>query len=524
MNLLNLMKGTAAAGQTMNHSPTSKKQKKLNRYLGLGYITAGACFLFEPYLSVIDILPDSLGYLLIFLGLYRMADLDDRLGEALKGARNLALLGLARWIAMLLAFGFVSPAEQPVFMLLALFTLAVLDFLVLIPMWKNFRIGLLYLGSRYDATVPFDRSRGRVRRDGKKKVGIYNMVERYTTATTLFFVLHEILAVLPELTVLSHEKGGAELGQGTRYYDFVGLFRFAGIVVSLILGIVWLVMTVRFVRRLKGDRPFFDRMTEKYRAEILPKTDMWARRAVRASLLCLILAAVLSLDFYLDGTNILPDTIASILMLLSILFLRNYAGKNLAAQVATVAYGILSAVGWFMQWSYFGMDDIPDIFRLDEAHSRWSTTMLIQALTAALYVIAMALILKSLYGMVKRYTGLHAFREGTTYAAERSEAIHTLIRKKLLIVMIIVGLVALSTLYHWGLAPVLAEQDIALLLGISGSATTTPYHTFLIAAYRVLTEGYWFIDLCIGAALTGVTISATGEITDQMEYSSMMKD
>ena len=92
----------------MNPMQSFRKEKKLARYLGLGYITAGACFLFDPYVSVIDFLPDALGYLFILMGLYRMADLDDRLGDALKGARNLAFVGVARLVAMLLAFGWVS--------------------------------------------------------------------------------------------------------------------------------------------------------------------------------------------------------------------------------------------------------------------------------------------------------------------------------------------------------------------------------------------------------------------------------
>ena len=513
-----MQKGTAAAVMPMNYNHTSPKEKKLSRYLGFGYITTGACFLFEPYVGVIDLLPDCLGYLFIFLGLYRLADMDDRLTEALKGARNLAFVGLARIAASFLAFGLVSPTEQPVFMLLALFTLAVLDCIVLVPMWKNFTGGLLYLGSRVDATVMFDRRGFR----GKQRIS--NMVERYTAFTTVFFILHEALAVLPEVTVLSHEKGGADLGTGTRYYDFVGLFRVAGIAVSLVLGIVWLVLTIRFVRRLKGDKPCFDRLTEKYRAEVLPRHELFAMRAVRSSLICLIAATVLSLDFYLDGINIIPDTLAAVLMVLSILFLRRYAGKNLPAMLATVAYGVTTTVTWLLQLKYFGMNDMADAFRVEELNARWRVMVFLQFLTASLFILAVALILKSLYQMVKKYTGVRAFRDDSTYAAERSEAIHKLIRRKLIGVMICAGLVALSTLFHWGVVPQLADQDIYFLLGINGSQQVNAFTTLVTTAYQIITEGYWFIDLCFGAALIGVTVSATGEISEQMEYSYMMKD
>ena len=157
-------------------------------------------------------------------------------------------------------------------------------------------------------------------------------------------------------------------------------------------------------------------------------------------------------------------------------------------------------------------------------NTRWKMMVLLQALAASLFILAMALILKNLYRLVKRHTGLHAFREDSTYAAERSEAIHTLIRKKLITVMVCAGLVALSALCQWGIVPQLAGQDILFLLGLSGSQTNNLFTTLIITGFQLFTESYWFIDLCFGAALIGVTVSATSEISEQMEYSSMMKD
>jgi hypothetical protein len=359
------------------------------------------------------------------------------------------------------------------------------------------------------------------------------MVERYTAISTVFFILHEALAVLPEITVLSHEKGGAELGQGTRYYDFVGFFRVLGIAASLVLGITWLILTIRFIRRLKGDKPFFERLTEKYRNDILPQHDLFARRAVRASMISLIVAAVLSMDFYMDGINLVPDFLSAILLLLSVLFLQKYAGKNRPAQILTVSYGIINVVLWVMQFTYFGMNDMGEVF--GELHGqatfyspdmqqRWVVTILLQCVGSALFIGAMGSILKSIFGMIKRYTGLHAYRDGSAYVAERNEAIHKLLRKKLITVFVFAVLVALSALFRWSLMPMLTTVDIHRLLGVGGMQSIGAFNTFAIAAYQLFTEGYWFIDLCISAVLAGVTVSATGEITEQMEYSSMMKD
>ena len=502
----------------MNHTPTSSRAPRLGKYLGFSLIAVGAVFLFDPFISVVDLLPDALGYLLMLLGLYRLSDLDERLMEATKGLRYLALIGVARLLSLFLAFGLVSPTEQPVFVLLILFTLGVLDCIVLIPMWKNFCGGLLYLGSRNGATVMFDR-RGLGGRTRTR-----NIVERYTACTTVFFILREVLAILPEVTVLSHEKGGVEVGDATRFYDYVGLYRLVGGALSLILGIVWLIMTVRLVAKLKSDTPFFGALTEKYRTEVLTRGDLFAMRAVKSSLACLLVASVCALDIYLDSVNILPDLLTALFLILSVVFIRRYAGKNLPALVASAAYGGVSGLSWYLQVTgYFNQGDLPDIIRDEDARLCWSHIVALETLAAILLVVAVVLILRSLYTMVKRYTGVYSFRDdpSSTYAAERTEAIHTLIRKKLLWVGVLAGVTALSTVLWWGVIPSLPELELTVSGGSAQDQNTLD--TVVTTVYQILTDGYWFIDLALGGLWIGTIGAATGEIADQMEYSTMMR-
>lgn len=501
----------------MDHSAyrSSTREKKPGRYLGFGFIMAGACFLFDPFVSVLDLLPDCIGYLFILLGLYRLSDLDDRIADAAKGVRYLLLIGLARILAFFLAFGLVSPTEQPVFILLVLFTLGVLDCIVLIPMWKNFCGGLLYLGTRLDATVMFDRRR----RGGREHAR--NVLERYTTFTIAFFILREVLTVLPELSVLSSRQGGVELNEAVGYYDFVGLFRTVGEFISLVLGLVWLVMTAILIHRLKSDTPFFDRLHEKYSTEVLPRHDLFARRAVKASMVCLIAAAVLSLDFPVSGVSILPDFLAGGFLCLTVLLLRRYTGKNFPVLVTTVVYTLSAAFTWILELRYFNRNDIAEIHKQEELYTRWQHMVLLQALTTLLFLASVLLILKSIYGMVKRYTGIQAFSDYPDYAAQRTDSIHSLIRKKLILTAVFAGLITLSTLFLWGVVPTLPEWKLQL----SGSDAHSDHvmEAVVNAAYQFFIQGYWFIDLCLGGAWIATLGSATGEITDQMEYSSMMK-
>ena len=498
---------------------TTRKPDRLKKHLGIGLFAVGAFFLFDPFISVMDLLPDALGYLFMLLGLYRLADLDDRLAEACKGLRYLAFIGVARLASLFLTFGLVSPTEQPVFVLLILFTLGVLDCIILVPMWKNFCGGVLYLGSRHNATAMFDREgrAGRLRRR--------NLVERYTAYTVIFFVLREVLAILPEVTVLSHEKGGVELGDATRFYDFVGMYRILGGGISLILGLIWLVMTVRFIRKLKNDTPFMEALIHKYRTEVLIRDDLFARRAVKGSLLCLLVASVLALDVYFDHVNILPDVLVALFLILSVVTLRRYAGKNTPALLASVGFGGISGLSWYLQVSgYFTQGDFAYILHSDEIHYRWQNLLLLELLSSALLVAAVVFILRSLYTMVKRHTGVRVFRDDSTsaYASDRTEAIHALIRKKLIAVGVLAGLTALSTLLWWGVIPTIPALDMTV---VGGSAQTqNTLDTLLAMSYQFLSEGYRFIDLLVGALWIGVIGSAIGEITEQMEYASMMRD
>ena len=489
------------------HAPR-RKPARLGKYLGISLFTAGAVCLFDPFISVLDLLPDALGYLLMLLGLYRLADLDDRLMEAAKGLRYLALIGVVRFLSLFLAFGLVSPTEQPVFILLILFTLGVLDCIVFIPMWKNFCGGILYLGARNNATTMFDRRglRGRTR--------IYNAVERYTAFTTAFFVLRELLVILPEVSVLSHEKGGVEVGEATQFYDFVGLYRMVGVSVSLILGIVWLILTIRFIRKLKSDTPFFEALTEKYRTEVLTRGDLFARRAVKRGLVCLLTAAVFCLDLYLDGVSLLPDALAAVFLILAVVFLRPYAGKDLPALVSAVAYGVVSAVGWILLLVRSDADELTGIPFSDPVHGA------LQTVSAVLLTVTVLLVLRSLLTLAKRYTGVRSFRDDDAYNSGRTQSIHLLIGKKLKAVAALCVVTALSSLYFWLILPAMPTWTPDPALALASKAL----YSFLNTAYQIITDGYWFIDLALGGFWIASIGAAAGEIAEQMEYSAMMSD
>ena len=495
----------------MTYTPIPPRRP--SRYLGISCLVAGAVFLFDPFIGLFDLLPDCIGYPLVALSLYRLADMNDRLADASRAAFRLALLGVARLVAMMLTFntGVVSPEEQPVFMLLMLFSLGVLDLIVLIPMWKNFEGGLTYLAVRANATALLDR---RLRRGRSRSRSV---TERYASFSLFYFILREAMAILPELTVLTHEKGGVEWA-GSHLYDYVGLFRGVGCILSLIIGVIWLVRTVALVRRFKQDKPCVESLQRKYETEVLVRHELFATRAVKASLVSLSFAAFLTLDFYIEGVNILPDLFVAVFLLLSLRFVRRYIGANRPAILVTVLYGLAAAVTWILQFTYFNLNDTVNIQESDRLFGRWQVMSVAQVITAVLFVASIALILRSLYGLAQRYTGLRALHEGSMQMADRNASIHKRIRQKLAVVGALAVVAAVSTLVHWCVVPHLAPLEY------SGAGKPTAVEALLFMLYDAIREAYWFIDLAIDGAFGAVAIHASSEIFEQMDYSNLMNE
>ncbi len=488
--------------------------------LGLDLVLAGAFFLFDPFISVFDLLPDFVGYLLITVGLYRLGDLDDRMADAARLSRRMVLLGVLRLSAVALIFGVISPSEQPTFVLLVLFSLGVLDVIVLVPLWKSLGAGLLYLGTRHDATALLDRARPLRRRPSKKNhraEHTYNATERYVAQTTVFLILREILVILPETTVLTHERGGAEVGEGTIFYDFVGLFRLFGIAVSLGLGIAWLIITIRFLRRVMADRPFVERLRTLYISDILPRHDLFARRAVKAALIALTAAFACGANFYIDGINIFPDLPVAILFGLSLFLIRRYAGRERWAAVTVGAYGVATLATFLAQFFCLRMEQIADVKDDPALAPRYTTMLVLVSVTAFLFCLASVLVLRAVYRLTLRHTGVAALREGSSYAEDRNRAIHRHLRGKLIAVGIVAAVCAVSSVVQWGVIPHM--PDLAAFGGTDGAG-----ETMFIFFYDLIRQGYGVIDFALRALLVGLSVHACSEIFEQMEYSHLMRD
>lgn len=429
-----------------------KAVKTPGRYMDMGYFLVGLCLLWMPTVAVFDLLPACLGYLLLMRGLYRLSDLNDEIDAARRLFRRAAILGLIRYLSIPFVFGFVSADERPVMILTVTFTLAVLDLMTLIPAWKRLCGGVIYLATRHEGTAVFHR-RGRDPR---------NATERLTSFTVFFLVAKEILATLPELTVLVSQWGGADTGEGwflPQLYSYVGLLRLFAATIAFVIGIVWLVHTMRYAGRLAGDRSFFANLRHRYETTVLNRPELFAKRSVKAALVCLCIGFAFSVDLFLDGINVLPDTLVALVALLGICLLRRYADRRRWrwALVATALYAPISAAEWLLQLKVFPLADAYQVYRNASVYQAYLMACGGRAVSRLFFLVTLGLILWMVKDIIDRYTGFSVTQRDSADPHGHVKAIHRELYRRLYIVLALGGIAAVSSVIYIATLPMAGD-------------------------------------------------------------------
>ena len=285
----NKRKGSASVNSTVN------------RRMGFFCILFSAIFLFNPISAFVDVLPDFFGYLLLYVGLYKLSDLNAHIEEARNRIRALLWVGLGQLFATYLLYGLMGSAkeinqyEQPTGILLCSFALLFFEWYFLIGAFRELFAGMDRLAEKHGSDLC------RVGRKGKTKAQTLQGLSR------LFVILSSLGMVLPELTILTSFEHDVN-NQNFRFdwYDFVRMFRVLGVVIALAIGIVWLVFFIRYFVLAIKDRTFNQRLSDAYQAEIVGLEGLMTVRSFQAFSLLLQIGIVFAVQLQVSYYSILP--------------------------------------------------------------------------------------------------------------------------------------------------------------------------------------------------------------------------
>ena len=102
-------------------------QIRPRKRMGFLLIALSPLFLFNPDISVFDLLPDVIGYILLSTGLSSLSYLNHHFEESAKRFQRMMALSAARVAFIFVLFGMVNTTDRPTAMLLGGFVFGVLE-------------------------------------------------------------------------------------------------------------------------------------------------------------------------------------------------------------------------------------------------------------------------------------------------------------------------------------------------------------------------------------------------------------
>ncbi len=354
--------------------------------MGFGFILAGFLLLLNPVVHVIDIIPDFIGFLLIWKGLSKLSYLHSGFSAARELFLRLVFVELAKTGCIL----FVPGADGSTLILFA-FVFGFLELLFFLPAVNHLFDGLYYVGMRYESRTVFAKK-------GNKKGKTKEIGPSVKRLTIVFYIIRVVATFLPELTELQmYEHKGAVTAMAVDYTRFKPLFHVLTWIVVLTVGICWCVK-LRYFGRIRREKDFIARLSEVYDRDISPKTWVFMAKRMKGALAMYILAAVLSLCLEIERINVLPGVLsAAILIVCAVLI-----GKDVKGAYASVPFslvrGVLSVINLKAQDTYFIEDKFDEVAiqfvdRAAEQYNRMSILQGIEYGVAAVSFLVLGIML-----------------------------------------------------------------------------------------------------------------------------------
>lgn len=325
------------------------QNEKAKRYIHIGWLIPAVIILANPVLAFYDILPDCIGYLLLCVSLFRLADLNSSIADALKRFRTLIWISIGGYLMQYYIYNVLSkepklnPQEIPTMVLLCAFVMAVPQIYFALPAWRDLFTGFWELAERHGGEAVFHY--------GKRNS---NLCERMRKASGVFIIATSVLSVLPEFSVLTTFEYEVEK-LPFDWYQFVWLFRVSAAMVLTVLFLVWVIRFIRFVLLFSRDTAMMESIEERYVRDILPQSDMLSMRRLRFGIVFLTIGAALTLNVCIEQQILLPSILCAIFTVIGVLIF----GSDLSGRRPFfLCGGALAAVSIAELWlnSYYSRD------------------------------------------------------------------------------------------------------------------------------------------------------------------------
>ena len=365
----------------------------------LAAIIAGLFFLFNPNVNLIDVLPDAIGVGLILYGITPFSHIQMRAADAAKALRMLTITELVK-LASLYFYSFFTGEDQLMILLIAMVFAAFEIFFA----WQAF-------SNLFGSLEDF----GSVSEQPK----MFEKIKMIRVFTLIFMIAKPVFAFLPDLTLLDDARYGQVTGTGiASWQDYRGIFTIFSFVLILVVGIVWLCLTVSFFRLVKKEKALIEDINTRA-ANYYSQTESLIYRHSILALSFLLYAFFFCLELKIEGYSLLPPMISAVLFLIFFVLMRRFFQKEaLTGAILSMLYFITSGISYVMLYMFadkyyledagFGFSEtlIVDISRVFEIFDEYFTINLIVALSQIVFLAMMIVLFRIMKKLIAEQAGL----------------------------------------------------------------------------------------------------------------------
>lgn len=338
------------------------------RIFPAGALVAAAWVLFNPNITLLDLLPDLVAYALILYALRHIKTFVPYMRNASEAFRKLFLISAIKIPSLVIM---MSMATERITVTLFTLTFAVLELVFLFPAFNNLFDGLFYLGERFGCEAAIRETR------------YQSGVNAIRSMTYLFISVKAALSTLPDFSFLftyDPLTGRGFTVSNTQYLIILSV----AFAIALAVGIVWLTFILPYFRALARDHGVCE-----LRSPLCADLHLLERRRLGLSLpyLLFTLGTVLSLDFVLDNKHVLPDYLAAACFLaVAILLLRGDTGHGIAAVAASGTYLVSTVLFTVFRSRFYRIYTDSDIARIPAAERAYLPVMITSAIAELLFL------------------------------------------------------------------------------------------------------------------------------------------
>lgn len=276
--------------------------------MGILYAVCGICMFFEPSFNMFDILPDILGALLIIKGLAKICLVNEDFAAARKNAERLLIIFAFKAVFCVFA------AAHTDYLLPLTFAFGTLEIIYMLSFFRNLYVGFDYTLQRYS--------------DNKYS----EKVSSAFTMSAIFTVVSRVCAFAAHIPQVFIQDASVDLSYKastripiTYLEPYIRLFC---IIISLIVGIIFAVITVKFFAKVIKDKKYINTLKEKYLEEKENQREAILSDGIKAALVLCFAAFLFLLQFTLDGINIIPEFLGFALLYFAFSKLSKLSGQK----------------------------------------------------------------------------------------------------------------------------------------------------------------------------------------------------